>query len=137
MYIFYAFILSIIKYWINEDFQSASFGSILQHLIESLNLPEAYCDWDTDNNLDIDGHYEKWKSVLLEMRLMVLMQLITNPGLLVPLWVTGSYLAIYFCWFCSNICNSTEILNIICFYHNSIQCECSSFVSQGCNWSFS
>ena len=91
MYIFYAFILSIIKYWINEDFQSASFGSILQHIIESLNLPEAYGDWDTDNNLDLHGHYKKWKAVLFEMCLMVFMQLLTNLGLLAPLWVTGMY----------------------------------------------
>ena len=93
MYIFYAFILSIIKYWINEDFQSASFGNIVQHIVqhivESLNLPEAYHDWDTDNDLDLDGHYKKWKSVLLEMFLMVLIQLITNLGLLVPIWITG------------------------------------------------
>ena len=91
MYVFYAFILSIIKYWINEDFQSASFGSILQHIIESLNVPEAYGDWDMDNNLDLDGHCKKWKAVLFEMRLMVLMQLLTNLGLLVPFWVTGMY----------------------------------------------
>ena len=91
MYIFYAFILSIIKYWINEDFQSASFGSILHHIIASLNLPEAYGDWDTDNNLDLHGHYKKWKAVLFEMCLMVFMQLLTNLGLLVPLWVTGMY----------------------------------------------
>ena len=89
MYIFYAFILSIIKYWINEDFQSASFGNIVQHIVESLNLPEAYHDWDTDNDLDLDGHYKKWKAVLLEMFLMVLIQLITNLGLLVPIWITG------------------------------------------------
>ena len=89
MYIFYAFILSIIKYWINEDFQSASFGSILQHIIESLNFPEAYCDWDSDNDLDLDGHYKKWKAVLFEMFLMVLLQLMTNIGLLVPIWITG------------------------------------------------
>ena len=93
MYVLYAIILSIIKYWINGDFQSASYGSILQHIIESLNLPEAYGDWDTDNNLDLEGHYKKWKAVLFEMRLMVLMQLLTNLGLLVPLWVTGMYLS--------------------------------------------
>ena len=89
MYGFYTFILSIIKYWINEDFQSASFGSILQHIIESLNFPEAYCDWDSDNDLDLDGHYKKWKAVLFEMFLMVLLQLMTNIGLLVPIWITG------------------------------------------------
>ena len=90
MYAFYAFILSIIKYWLNEDFQSASFGNILQHIIESLNFPEAYCDWDSDNDLDLNGHYKKWKAVLFEMFLMVLLQLMTNIGLLVPIWITGN-----------------------------------------------
>ena len=90
MYIFYAFILSIIKHCINKDFRSASFGSVLQHIIESLNFPEAFGDWDTDNSLDLDGHYKKWKTVLFEMLLMVLMQLITNLGLIVPFWLTGN-----------------------------------------------
>ena len=73
----------------NEDFQSASKWEKLQHIIESLSMPEAYGDWDTDNDLDLDGHLKKWKKVLTEMLVMALLQFVTNICLLIPLFITG------------------------------------------------
>ena len=90
MYLIYALILAIIKCQLSKDFRSENLGDKLQHLVEAINLPEVYGDWDTDNNLDLDGHYKKWKAVLFEMFLMVLLQLMTNIGLLVPIWITGN-----------------------------------------------
>ena len=52
-------------------------------------MPEAYGDWDTDNDLDLDGHLKKWKKVLTEMLVMVLLQFVTNICLLIPLFITG------------------------------------------------
>ena len=86
---FYGLLLTLIKYCMNEDFQSASKWEKLQHIIESLSMPEAYGDWDTDNDLDIDGHLKKWKKVLTEMLVMVLLQFVTNICLLIPLFITG------------------------------------------------
>ena len=89
MFIFYAVILTIIKSSINKDFKSATFGEKLQHIIEALNMPESYGDWDTENDLDISGHQKKWRKVLMEMLIMVFLQLSSNMSMLVPFFVTG------------------------------------------------
>ena len=55
-------------------------------------MPEAYKDWDTDVDLDINGHMEKWRKVLVEMLIMVMMQLFSNMSMLVPLFITSKKL---------------------------------------------
>ena len=80
----------LIKCCINEEFEKASLWEKLQHILESMNLPEAYGDWDTNNELDVDGHFQKWWMVLVEMYLMVLLQLVSNLTLLVPFFITGT-----------------------------------------------
>ena len=88
-YLLYAIILTIIKCYVNEDFQLASGGEKFQHIVEALNIPEAFKDWDENLDLDLEGHLKKWKKVLLEMMIMVFMQLLTNICLLVPFLITG------------------------------------------------
>ena len=94
-YLLYGLLLSLIKYCINNDFNSASFGTKFQHIVESVNIPEAYGDWDTDNNLCLNGHLKKWRKVLVEMLVMVLLQFITNICLLIPLVITGMIFIFY------------------------------------------
>ena len=95
-FISYGIILTFIKYFINEDFKKATKSEKLQHIIEALNMPEAYNDWDTDNDLDLDGHEKKWKKVLTEMFVMVLLQFITNLLLLIPFFITGKLICFLF-----------------------------------------
>ena len=90
MFLAYSIMLAVMKYFISNEFKRASFWEKLQNVIETLNIPEAFDDWDTDNELDLDGHLQKWKKVFSEMMLMVFMQLITNLMLLVPFFVTGT-----------------------------------------------
>ena len=90
MFLAYSIMLAVMKYFVSNEFKRASFWEKLQNVIEALNIPEAYDDWDTDNELDLDGHLQKWKKVLSEMMLMVFMQLITNLMLLVPFFVAGT-----------------------------------------------
>ena len=73
----------------NDKFYSATFGAKFQHIVEALNMPEAYGDWDIDHNLDLEGHLKMAKKVLVEMLVMVLLQFITNICLFVPLFITG------------------------------------------------
>ena len=61
----------------------------LQHVVESLNLPEVNNDWDVDNTLSIEEHKGLWKEILSEMMLMVGLQYLTNLMLLIPFFVTG------------------------------------------------
>ena len=78
MFLAYSIMLTVMKYFISNEFKRASFWEQLQNIIEALNIPEAYDDWDTANELDLDGHLQKWKKVLSEMMLMVFMQLIKS-----------------------------------------------------------
>ena len=57
--------------------------------METLNSPESFGDWDTNNDLDVEGHMKKWNEILFEMIIMVVMQMISNIILLVPFFVTG------------------------------------------------
>ena len=88
-YLVYGLIITLIKCRISTNFNSASISEKFQHIVEAINLPEAYGDWDTDLGLDLDGHVMKWKSVLKEMLIMVLMQCISNLSMLVPFFITG------------------------------------------------
>ena len=89
MMIMYGLILTGIKYCLSNDFRSATFWEKLQHIVEALNIPEAFKDWDTDQDLDVAGHLSKWWKVLIEMLAMSFAHLIFNMILLVPIWMTG------------------------------------------------
>ena len=73
----------------NNDFKKSPMGEKIQHILMTLHCPEAYGDWDTDHDLDVAGHLKKWKSILTESLVMILMQCLSNLILLVPLFVTG------------------------------------------------
>ena len=88
-YLVYAFIITFMKYCISNSFKSASISEKLQHIVEAINMPEAYGDWDTDLQLDLDGHLKKWRRVLMEMMIMVLMQLVSNISMLLPFFSMG------------------------------------------------
>ena len=77
------------KYCISSNFKSASMSEKFQHIVEAINMPEAYSDWDTDLGLDLDGHLKKWRRVLMEMMIMVLMQLVSNISMLLPFFSMG------------------------------------------------
>ena len=91
MFMAYAVILTTIKYFFNNDFKKASIGDKFQHIIEALNIPEAFGDWDNDNDLDVNGHLQKWKKTLIEMIFMAFIQMISNLIFLIPFFITGTY----------------------------------------------
>ena len=88
-YILYGLLLLAIKNRLNKRFYEASKMDKLQHVVESLNLPEVNNDWDVDNTLSIEEHKGLWKEILSEMMLMVGLQYLTNLMLLIPFFVTG------------------------------------------------
>ena len=61
-------------------------------LLESMNMPESFTDWDADPDLDVAEHLAKWHEVFAEMFIMVLMQLISNLTMLIPFFVLGKNL---------------------------------------------
>ena len=70
----------------------ASLGKKLQHIIEAVNMPEAFGDWDGDNSLNIEGHKKMWNNILAEMMIMVGFQFFTNIFLITPFIITGTYI---------------------------------------------
>ena len=90
-YLTYAILLAIFKCLFSTEFKSASKLKKLQHIVEALNLPEAFSDWDSDLELDIPGLQDKWSNVLCEMLMMVALQFLTNMAMLIPLFVTGRH----------------------------------------------
>ena len=68
----------------------ASLGKKLQHIIEAVNMPEAFGDWDGDNSLNIEGHKKMWNNILAEMMMMVGFQFLTNMILITPFIITGT-----------------------------------------------
>ena len=55
MMIMYGLILTTIKYCLSNDFRLATFWEKFQHIIEALNIPEAFSDWDGEQDLDVAG----------------------------------------------------------------------------------
>ena len=91
-YLLYGIHLTLIKNCINKDFKMASLGKKLQHIIEAVNIPEAFGDWDGDNSLNIEGHKKMWNNILAEMMMMVGFQFLTNMILITPFITTGTYI---------------------------------------------
>ena len=86
----YGIFLFLVKCCLSKEFRKASFGDKFQHIVEVLNMPEAFADWDADLEVTcVRGHWTKWKRVLGEMMLMVGFQTVTNLCMLIPFFVTG------------------------------------------------
>ena len=92
-YLLYGIHLTLIKNCINKAFKMASLGKKLQHIIEAVNMPEAFGDWDGDNSLNIEGHKKMWNNILAEMMIMVGFQFFTNMILITPFIITGTYVS--------------------------------------------
>ena len=90
-YVIYGLSLTMYKNYINADFDKAQYGKRFQHIIDTLNVPEAFGDFDDDNTLDVKGHLQKWKNILTEMLVMALFQFLSNMAMMVPLIITGIY----------------------------------------------
>ena len=91
MFSIYAILVTVLKYHLSSDFKSASISEKVQHVIEALNNPEAFTDWDSNLDLDVNNHLRIWSKVLIEMKVMCLMQVVTNLIMIVPFWITGTY----------------------------------------------
>ena len=89
LFLMYAIFVTLVKYCINDDFKFASKGEKLQHIIEALNNPEAFQDWDSNLDLDVNGHLRKWSKIMIKMVVMCLLKVVSNLVMLVPFWITG------------------------------------------------
>jgi hypothetical protein len=92
-FILYALLLVLIKTKISDRFARASWGEKLQHLIDVINVPDPFRDWDSEENLEVRFHSypdKLWKNTLIEMFVMIGLQLLTNLLLLTPFFIAGT-----------------------------------------------
>ena len=89
MFLIYGIVVTLVKYCINDEFKSVPKVEKLQHIIEALNNPEAFQDWDSNLDLDVNGHLRKWSKIMIEMVVMCLLQVVSNLVMLVPFWIAG------------------------------------------------
>ena len=93
-YLIYGILLAIFKCFYSKEFKEATKWKKLQHILEALNLPASYADWDSDPEIGIYRLQKKWSKVLGEMIIMVSLQFVTNMAMLIPFFITGKYLCI-------------------------------------------
>ena len=71
----------LVKLAINKEFRNTSFGSKLQHISLTINLPDNFGDW-TSGGGDLDDLTRRQRMHLLERCILILLQFIS-------FWVTG------------------------------------------------
>jgi len=95
-FLFYGLVVLVAKTKASQKFKKARWTSKLQHIIESLNLPDAYQDWDDETEND-DAEIEqtpssfkkRWISTMNELTTMIILQCCFNLILILPVIGTG------------------------------------------------
>ena len=74
-------------------FRNACWQTELSHLLESINVPDTFIDWDDDEEVENEKTPEeyrsRWKSVRNETVGMIGLQMLSNLLMLVPIFVTS------------------------------------------------
>jgi hypothetical protein len=78
----------VLKRTLSQEFRAASWGSKLQHVIEAVNLPETFSDWDEGGGSPAE-HRRRWRAVRREMAATVGLHCLFNMLMVVPIMVTG------------------------------------------------
>ena len=83
-----AVVSTSIKSQFSSPFQSATWTSKLQHLVETLHMPKWYADWEQGEGGPEEHRLRCWM-VYVEIIALIGVQLVSNLMLLVPIWITG------------------------------------------------
>ena len=79
------------------------FFDVFIHIIENLNFPFPYKDWDVDNQSTVEEYKKKLREVNIEMAWSFSVNIMFNALMFTPLWWTG--IKIYF-FVIYNYCSS-------------------------------
>ena len=83
-----AFVLLMAKMNRNKQFKDASWMSKLHHLIEAVNIPEPYSDWDEETGSPLE-HRERLNGILIEILVASAINFSMNMILLLPVIITS------------------------------------------------
>ena len=87
--------ITILKIFTSPDFRGGSVLDQLTHVLQSLNIPAPYCDWDSaktnksGERLSVGCYKRRFKAVRWEMILSYMMNSFFTIIMLVPLMYTG------------------------------------------------
>ena len=80
--------LLLVKMKCSNKFHSINWISKTQHIVEILNMPDVFADWDEDEGT-VTQHRERRREAVKETVAMAVVHLGCNMLMLVPIWVTG------------------------------------------------
>ena len=83
-----AIMLFLVKQRINSRFEGAGPWSQLQHLLESLTVPDCYKDWDEGEG-GVEEHRGRWRRAAAEIAITSVIHFFCNVFLLTPVIFTG------------------------------------------------
>ena len=78
----------LVKRKLNKKFKSAHWTDKILHILETLNLPDSYSDWDQVKG-NPRRHKKSWAETFTESVVMILLHFVTNLALLLPVIITG------------------------------------------------
>ena len=91
--LFQAIAIFTVKMIVSSHFKETSWFNKIGHVVESLNVPDVYKDFDIDLDPEEEktpeAYKEAYNSVLKETLWMTSLQMVSNLILLVPLFVAG------------------------------------------------
>ena len=81
--------ITIVKVLNIKNIKKERTFDVFTHILENLNFPFPYKDWDVENQSTVDEYKQKLKEVNIEMGLSFGFNIFFNTLMLVPFWWTG------------------------------------------------
>ena len=81
-------IILILKLNLSDQFHGIGWTERILHVIETLNLPDCFGDWDSADG-SYKEHMDRWKASLKEVMAMSVLHFLSNMIMLLPIIITG------------------------------------------------
>ena len=84
--------ITIVKVLNIKNIKKERTFDVFTHILENLNFPFPYKDWDVENQSTVDEYKQKLQEVNIEMGLSFGFNIFFNVLMFVPFWWTGKYI---------------------------------------------
>ena len=82
--------LYIIKMALSKKFRGSTTWERFQHVVEVMNIPDNYQDWDS-RKANLHDYIRDWHNNFAEIMCQIFLQCFSNLVLLVPIMVAGKF----------------------------------------------
>ena len=83
------FTITIVKVLNMKNIRKERVFDVFTHVIENINFPFPYMDWDVEKQSTVDGYKQKLKEVNIEIGLTFGFNILFNVLMFIPFWWTG------------------------------------------------